>query len=52
MKIAIKEKKSPIPLCDRLLVSPIVVNIRTFVPDRDFVTHPMLFTGVILVYNS
>ena len=35
-----------------ILVSPVVVIFRTFVPDRDFVTHPMLFTGVILVYNS
>ena len=35
-----------------ILVSPVVVIFRTFVPDRDFVTHPMLFTGVLLVYNS
>ena len=35
-----------------ILVSPVVVIFRIFAPDRDFVTQPMLFTGVILVYNS
>ena len=45
-----KGKKVPFPCV--MLVSPIVVNFRTFAPDRDFFTLPTLFTGVILVYNS
>ena len=34
------------------VIIPVVVIFRTFVPDRDFGTHPTLFSGVILVYNS
>ena len=45
------EKKVPFT-CSLIIVSPVVVIFRTFVPDRDFGTHPTLFSGVILVYNS
>ena len=47
-----KEKEKVPFTCIVIIVSPIVVIFRTFVPDRDFGTHHMLFSGVILVYNS
>ena len=44
-----KGKKSPIP-CDTCVTY--CGQFQDFRPDRDFFTHPTLFTGVILVYNS